>query len=74
MNRAHCDLARETFVLATILLEEAHQIATAGQSHGISGDEISRYARELQQLAEELRAMSVFLHCIVRRETAHTDS
>ena len=72
MNRTHHDMARETFVLATTLLEDAHQIATAGQSPGITGDEITRYAHELQQLAEELRTISDFLHCISRQEMAHT--
>ena len=65
------ELARETFVLATARLEEAHVITLAGQSAQLTGKDCAQYAQELRHLAKDMAAIAAFLHCLSQRETTH---
>ena len=71
MNSTHRELARETFVLAATIVEAAHELSVAGQSPQLNGNECERYARELQQMAQELGTTAAFLHCLSQQETTH---
>ena len=52
------DLANRLFATATAMLEEAIEVAIAGQSPRLDSSEISDHGRRLQALARELQTIA----------------
>ncbi len=71
MNETHRELARQTFVFATELLEEAHEEAIAGQSQNLVASEILGHAVKLRQLTDDIGLIAAFLCCLSKREIAN---
>jgi len=68
MKSEHQELARQSFVLASGLLEMAHEIAIAGQSPQLGTKTCISYARQLHKQAQELEAIAAFLEILAQQK------
>ena len=57
MERHHRDLIRQLFVCATELLEDAHEIAVAGQNPPLKRAKALALARQLQSVSADVAVL-----------------
>ena len=67
MDRDQRDLVQRLFVTATIILEDAHQIAIAGQSHKRASKGYAACADRLRNSALDLRAVTDSVLVVLRQ-------
>lgn len=73
MTLNYSELTRQVFVLATALLEDAHEVAVAGQLPQIAAT-VEHQAERLKQMSEELGIITEFLTLLVRLERQNEDN
>lgn len=69
MKNKNRELANRKFVQATILLENAHDVAIAGQSPKLSMKACARYAGELKILATKLQGIADSIETLSGRKS-----
>jgi len=66
MNEDRRELIRGLFVVATELVEQAHEIATNGQSAAMTVDEYRICADKLYSITSDIEALANSVHALLR--------
>lgn len=64
MEKHHRELARELFVFATEILEDAHSVATDGQSSNLDKRRCSSLSSKLHVAAQQLTSIAATLQAL----------
>jgi len=67
MDRDQIELVRRLFVAATIILEDAHEFAIAGQSHKRRAEGYAACAGRLRNTARDLSAVADSVVAVLRQ-------